>query len=272
MVNCRRWCTISVRGLLLLIAMIGVTLIPVHLVVRRIKAIEVLNRTFASVTWEDGEPVRNFDIGRFLRNSAVSVEAEATLPPTPVYAQIEMIEACRPVFRLAFYGGDCTVTDTDCRTIAQFRELRSLTIDSSSHTELGIRWVAQLDGLEQLRLRGHVTDSMIETISKMQSVRHLALNSWHVTDVGICRLSRMTQLEVLDISGTSITDAAIENLVDLPHLRVLWCVETQLTDRCVPSILQITNLGEIQLDLTNVSREGVRILKKENPRLTVNPS
>ena len=44
MANCRRWCTISVRGLLLWIAIICVTLIPVHRVVRRIEAIEVLNR------------------------------------------------------------------------------------------------------------------------------------------------------------------------------------------------------------------------------------
>ena len=271
MANCRRWCTISVRGLLLWIAIICVTLIPVHRVVRRIEAIEVLNRTFASVTWEDGEPVRSLDIGRFLRSSPVCVEAEAIIEPEPVPVPIEMIEACRPVFSLACYGFECTVTDTDCRAIAQFRELRSLTIDSRSHTELGVRWLARLDGLEQLRLRGHATDSMIETISKMQSVRHLALNSWGVTDVGISRLSRMTQLEVLDISGTSITDAAIDYLVDLPHLRVLWCMETRLTDRCAPSILRIASLGEVQLGLTDVSRDGLRILRNENPRLTVNP-
>ena len=266
-VSHRRWFSFTLQTLLLVVAVVCIALVPIGAAFHRLRAARQLQKNGASVQWEDGHCVDDWDLQRSLKGFPMSIETEEAEIPV---AQLVRI---RPVSKARFCGVDCTLDDEDLAVIGEFRELRELTIDSSNVSTDGIRSVSELPHIELLQLRGGEAklDGVGQVLSGMKSLRFLAVNSRRFTDEELRHVSKLYDLEVLDLSGTSITDAGVTQLRSLRRLRRLYCLFTELTDDCVPAIARLENLEELYIDYTEVSEEGKLELRRLMPSLQIDP-
>jgi len=94
----------------------------------------------------------------------------------------------------------------------------------------------------------HITDSDLEHLADLISVRSINLSGTQITDDGLKHLRRLAMLETLDLSGTQVTDAGLEHLKGLTGLRHLGLKNTATTEAGANELRQALPR------LTNISR------------------
>lgn len=94
--------------------------------------------------------------------------------------------------------------------------------------------------------RTQITDASMPLIANMQNLEELKLNSCAITDAGLKQLSGLRQLKKLNLTQTSVSEASL------------------------PTLLELESLEAVHLFGTEWSSEGVKLLRKIRPDLTVN--
>jgi hypothetical protein len=179
----------------------------------------------------------------------------------------------------------------DCAGDPQLLNLRHLTsilsVEASpSTTDVGLREIGRLAGIQNLDLRGaRVTDRGLARLRGMRSLECLDLGMTSVTDRGLAHLEglpclfilcldrtmvtgpglihvgRLAELEWLCLDNTSVGDDGIGHLVDLPYLEGLELRATRVSDDGLESIRRLTNLKHLDLRDTRVTRGAVSGLR-----------
>ena len=90
-----------------------------------------------------------------------------------------------------------------------------------------------------------VNDATLQRVAKRPSVTELYLRGTRITDDGLKNLSGLTNLEKLDLAETDITDAGLRHLMGLSSLK------------------------NLDLTGTRVTAEGVAMLKRAIPNVTI---
>jgi hypothetical protein len=138
------------------------------------------------------------------------------------------------------------VGDTGLRVISHFTTLKELVLCHTKISDVGLRILASLRDLDYLALSDTaITDAGLNHLKAHSGMKSLWLDGTQVTDMGIAQLGHMAEMQSLLLSGKAITDAAI------PHL------------------LGFQNLKQLYLTDTDVSKEGLEILKKGLPECAV---
>jgi hypothetical protein len=75
-----------------------------------------------------------------------------------------------------------------------------------------------------------VTDAGIKELAHLQGLKELKLAGARITDAGMKELANLTGLQLLDLSRTKVTDAGLKELANLQALRRLELANTPVTD------------------------------------------
>jgi len=95
----------------------------------------------------------------------------------------------------------------------------------------------------------------------------LNVESSKVTDSSIESFSKMPRLQELDLSNCSVTDKGVASLRDHKTLRTLWLAGTSITDQSIAVLATLPRLEAIHVQSTNVSSDGWQQLLQAIPRL-----
>jgi Leucine-rich repeat (LRR) protein len=109
--------------------------------------------------------------------------------------------------------------------------------------------------------RTWATDSDLDRIVQIKTLKRLNLSFTYVTDRGIERLEQLPQLEGLNLDTAEfITDAAVNYLRANRRLRKLVLRGTDITDISLPYIAQLTALQSLDLSHTMLGDIGLESL------------
>jgi Leucine Rich repeat len=94
-----------------------------------------------------------------------------------------------------------------------------------------LRHVGRLGRLERLNLHGApVTDVGLTYLKGLMHLQILDLDETRVTDAGLVNLTGMSSLKSIALSGTGVTDLGIDHLKRLMSLRELVVYDSRITD------------------------------------------
>jgi hypothetical protein len=114
-----------------------------------------------------------------------------------------------------------------------------------------------------------VSDAGLVHLDGLTKLSVLGLCGTQVTDAGLAHLKGFTQLSRLDLSTTHVSDAGMAHLKDLANLTGLDLRGTKVADAGLVHLKGLTNLSVLVLNSTQVSDTGVNELKQALPRLNI---
>jgi hypothetical protein len=239
----RRYLRLSVRGLLILVLLIGGWLgwlaqtarTQREAVAAILKAHGAIRYDWQGASFASGEPAQPMatrwlarTIGQDYLHSVVLVALPARLFMSPPNDGIRPYECAD--FVMAQLKG--------------LTKLLALDLSGSDVTESGLSHLEGLTELSDLQLGfTQATDSAIAHVRGLANLSDLNLRSTRVTDAGLSHLTGLTKLSALDLVATRITDAGLAHLKSLRDLKTLELRDTQVTD---------TGARELQKALPNL--------------------
>lgn len=160
------------------------------------------------------------------------------------------------------------VEDHDLAQLSAGAPLRELLIEDSRLTLRGIRFIAQFQQLEVLKLRGQpVNDDELRQLCQLPKLRVLNIPHSAVTDDGLALLTTLKELELLRIGSSSISDKGISHIAVIPQLRFLHLIEVPLTDAGLLPLGDMPQLESFYLDGSVVTDAGLAELIEARPDL-----
>lgn len=117
-----------------------------------------------------------------------------------------------------------------------------------------------------------ISDSDLEYVACMLSVRSIDLNWTPTTDAGLAHLSGLTHLRDIRLAGTQITDAGLQQLAALRRLDSIQLSDTQVTDAVLDVLSQFPALRSVDLANTQLTTASLDRLKQMNEFRTLSIS
>jgi hypothetical protein len=128
--------------------------------------------------------------------------------------------------------------------------------------------IGNLSRLEQLDIEGtEAGDSGLVNLEHLTHLKTLSVCDFDLTDPGF--LETMTELEHLDLNDSSVGDAGLAHLKRLTRLRILELVRTKITDGGLAHLKGLTSLQSVYLEDTKITDAGVRDLQRALPKLKI---
>jgi internalin A len=132
---------------------------------------------------------------------------------------------------------------------------------SSQSINEAIVQVGRLNRLERLTVHQFsVSDARVAQLKGLTNVSQLTLDAVECTDAGLAQLSGLTNLSKLDLSATEVTDAGLPKLRRLTKLSELVPMATRITDAGL-HLKGLKNLTKLDVSGTRVSDAGLRQLR-----------
>ena len=223
----RRFLRLSVRGMIVVVLVIGVWLgWVVHSARMQRDAVAAIRDAGGAVyydwEWQSGEFVRGgkpwaprrivrlFGVDYFGHVCHVSFRDSASDRPLPKIEELQ-----RPLDRLEVRSGDQSVFYIGC-TLGNMADMASKPSRPLLPLLVGL---TRLDSLELCF--NDLSDEPLAYLERLTSLSQLDLSITRFTDAGLFHLKRLTNLKHLDLSGTHVTDAGVNGLLQaLPRLQV----------------------------------------------------
>jgi hypothetical protein len=132
-------------------------------------------------------------------------------------------------------------------------------------------WTPDARNLDWLDLSfTQVDDTLFEDETKPWNVRRLNVEGTEVTDEALARIAKIPSLVELDLSGCKVTSKGIKSLASHPKLATLWLTATEVDDSIQPTLQSLRSLEYVNLDETNVTKEGWKKMQTAMPKLRDN--
>jgi hypothetical protein len=133
--------------------------------------------------------------------------------------------------------------------------------------------MAQLKGVTKL-LALHLTgsdvrDSGLSHLEGLTELSELYLGFTQATDSAIAHVRGLANLSDLNLRKTRITDAGLPHLIGLTKLSALDLVGTRITDAGLAHLNSLSSLKTLEVGDTHVTDAGVRELQKALPNLKI---
>jgi hypothetical protein len=110
-----------------------------------------------------------------------------------------------------------------------------------------------------------ITTDELELVSKLPYVNRLYLEANPVDDDGVAEIVRLRRLDTLNLSHTAITDAAVATLANAGSLKHLDLSYTDITNRALESLATFRHLESLNLKATRLSADRINILQQQLP-------
>jgi internalin A len=182
-----------------------------------------------------------------------------------------------------FSIGECYL---DLSRLRYMPHLTSLGVGTSQYRRGDLAILAELENLTRLRLNCPVDDNALESVQ----VKELVIHSDRTTDACIATISRMPKLTFLELRGTQYTAKAWSELANCQKLAELVVMATSMSnadlavfakfpalqrlsihsakrvsDRGIQNLAKASQLRQISLHMTSVSKSGAKKLERLLP-------
>jgi len=203
----RRYLRLSVRGLIVLVLVIGFGLGWL------VRSARLQHEAVVAIGRAHGNVVYEVPFGHERFNRGLEPIWAKRLPSTLG------VDAVCHVWSVRFSGYP---TDADMLHVGRLTALEDLMLSSTNITDSGLVHVEGLTNLDSLYLDGtSITDAGLAHLKGLAKLRLLALHNTRITDIGLVYLQGLNNLSHLNLSDTQITDAGLAHLKGLTSLRSL---------------------------------------------------
>ena len=220
----RRFLRFSVRGLIVLVLLVGVWLGWIVRIAR-------IQREAVAAIMGAGGGVK-YDWERERRRGKVIPGGRPRAPKW--LADLVGVDYFGHVNRV---GLGRSLSDTVMREVGRLTQLEHLSLYDSSPTDTGL---VHLKGLTKLRelnfVFTNISDAGLAHLSTLTDLSKLTIVSTSVTDAGLVHLKGLNKLSELDLRFTQVTDAGLAHLKGLTNLKVFNLSGTQVTDAGVEKL------------------------------------
>jgi len=267
----RRWLRLSVRGLIVLVLMIGGCLgwiaHIVHSAQGQRDAVAAVRKVGGSVLYDwqlEGGDVR-------VKPGTSTISDEVPGWPKWLVDRLgpDYFGDVRQVNFRGFgrsrgpTGPPSGEIDEALAAVGQLGRLTHLTLIGATVTDTGLAHLRGLADLESLMLRGCTgfSDAGLVHLEGMVGLKELYLDQAKVTDAGLAHLRGMPRLEILGLDHAEVTDAGLVHLEGMSRLRFLNLRGTRITDAGLTRLQALKGLHSLNLEGSEVTDAGLVHLK-----------
>lgn len=188
------------------------------------------------------------------------------------------------------------ISDTGLKTLTALRNLRSLNLSGNIVTLEGVKELALLNNLQELKLHSTTTsDAGLQQVAKVKTLRMLDLGQTYIGRAGLKELLSLPVLEGLSVEGTRIDDEGLRDLTrvrtlrdlnlsftkvslqgvkemdNLADLRTLSLNRTNIADATLPMLYYLKALEKLYLwdNCPNITKPAIELLKEQLPKTAV---
>ena len=160
-------------------------------------------------------------------------------------------------------GNRVRPTDADLVHLEGLRHVKLLYLGGGSITDAGLEHLGNLTDLRMLILWGNpISGAGLKHLRGLKKLRHLDMKNAAVTDDGLTSLKHLTALERIDLPNMpQLTGSFLEHVADLPNLKSLVLRGSGITDSALIHLKRATNLQDLMLDRTKVTDAGLHYLR-----------
>ena len=173
-------------------------------------------------------------------------------------ADIPCLLALPHLTRLRLSGGG--ITNVGLRQVASIAGLDDLFLLDAQVDDAGLTRLAQLKNLRSLTIRRspQLSDKGLECLKRLPKLVDLGLLEVGITNRGLERLKDLPQLRALDLRGSSqIDNTGLEQLRALKKLRTLRLGGYQTNDDAMAIVGRLSSLACLTIDEAAVSDGGM---------------
>jgi hypothetical protein len=280
----RRWKTMSVRALLLLVLAIGLWLGWVVYQARcQREAVAALKKFggFVHYDWEFVNGPVKVPPGNLIWMPSWGKFTPTKKPWAPNWMRKALgDEYFQSIAHVSLYVdikkqfADATwvnmgPADDALEKLSTQKSVRTLQIGGQQVTDENLAYVGQMSGLEELSISWgfHLKDKGLRQLSGLKRLRVLEVDQSETTDASLEAIGKLTNLEELRLGGQGFSDQGLAHLEGLTHLRVLWLEhrKPQTKDANLESLARLKDLKELDLigwRLTDRAMANLRGLKR----------
>ena len=151
----------------------------------------------------------------------------------------------------------------------QVGKLESLTNFSFGGAVIDESHVKRISNLNLTRLslnNSQIAKKCVGTIASLfPDLEHLHLAGSDITDSDIESISKLNKLTVLSLSETRVGDGGMAGLNELTELQFLHLSNTAVSDEGLAKLSRLTKLKYIHIDSTSVTRSGIERFQEMHP-------
>jgi internalin A len=276
-----RWCTFSLRALILVVLVIGAGL------GWRVSRAQTQRRAVAQILAAGGTVSYDYEF-----NGEYPYKPGTPWGPAWLRSRIGD-EYFQEVTAVSFW--DDRATDDALRAVTQLDRLLEFELHGTNVTDAGLADLERASGLRIIRLEGtQITDDGLAHLRSLVGLRRLDLQGRRIkwtdyerpdvraelkklghlppaartaelarrrglvfTDAGLAHLARLTQLEELELSNNAITDAGLSHLAKLTSLRKLIVIGASITGSGLAHLASAKQLQEINAGASDINDTGL---------------
>lgn len=151
-----------------------------------------------------------------------------------------------------------SITDKIVKELPQFQDLERLDLSQSDVTDKGLEALEKLPKLRKVNLfQTEIHGSCLQTLKKLPKLEELDISFDPIESKYLSNLKDMEKLKFLNVRRIGAGLEAAKYVGQCKSVVVLNIGHNrQLTDACVDSLLSLTNLRELSLDGTSLTKEG----------------
>jgi Leucine-rich repeat (LRR) protein len=155
-----------------------------------------------------------------------------------------------------------SITDREFQVLTKLAQLKSLSLQHTETSTIGLEQIATLRSLERLDL-GHTLlgDNALPMLASLTNLRTLHMPSTLVEGTGLAALKALPNLRELDLGNSPIGDEGLEQLAQLTGLESLNLRQTDITDKGMAYFAALKNLKRLDLTSADITEKGLHGLE-----------
>jgi uncharacterized protein YjbI with pentapeptide repeats len=149
--------------------------------------------------------------------------------------------------------------------------LELLMLQYTGVSDAGLAHVQNLTNLKTVYISGTGTsDACLAHLKGLTKLSDLSLHGKRVSDAGLVHLRGLANLSELSLSGIKVSDAGLTHLKGLTRLSRLDLRHAQVSEAGLLQLKGLTNLWRLELDYNiQDTDDGIKVLRQALPRLTI---
>jgi Leucine Rich Repeat (LRR) protein len=162
-----------------------------------------------------------------------------------------------------------SVTDGDLARVAGLKHLELLMLQNTGISDAGLTHVRALTSLQEIYITSTgIGDDGLNHLTGLTNLKHLTYHG-RLTDVGMERLKDLGSLQTLHLGNAQVSDAGLRHLMGLSNLRRLSLYAVAVTDSGLVHLRELDSLSSLDLRGTQVTDAGMKGLQQALPSLKI---